>query len=91
MAGAFRHLRLGAFFHPSGHHTAAWRHPQAQADAGINFEHCKAITQTAERGKLDMVFLADNLSVREGRMEALCRSAVYIANIEPCSSARWRQ
>lgn len=83
MANARGQLRLGAFFHPTGHHTAAWRHPDAQADAGINFEHYKAITQTAERAKFDMVFLADNLSVREGRMEALSRSAVYIANIEP--------
>lgn len=76
-------LRLGVFFHPTGHHTAAWRHPEAQADAGINFEHYKQLALTAERGKFDMIFLADNLSVREGSMEALCRSAVYIANIEP--------
>ena len=70
MASGRGQLRLGAFFHPTGHHTAAWRHPDAQADAGINFEHYKEITQTAERAKFDMVFLADNLSVREGRMEA---------------------
>lgn len=83
MAHARQKMRLGAFFHPTGHHTAAWRHADAQADAGINFEHYKEITQLAERAKFDMVFLADNLSVREGRLEALCRSAVYIANIEP--------
>ncbi|MPZ56041.1 MAG: LLM class flavin-dependent oxidoreductase [Rhizobiales bacterium] len=83
MVHARRQMRLGAFFHPTGHHTAAWRHPDAQADAGISFEHYKEITQLAERAKFDMVFLADNLSVREGRLEALCRSAVYIANIEP--------
>lgn len=78
-----RKLRLGAFFHPTGHHTAAWRHPDAQADAGINFAHYLEITRTAERGKFDMVFLADNLAVREARMEALSRSAVYVANIDP--------
>jgi FMN-dependent oxidoreductase (nitrilotriacetate monooxygenase family) len=83
MAPRSEKLRLGVFFHPTGHHTAAWRHPDAQADAGINFQHYKEITQTAERAKFDMVFLADNLSVREGAMDALSRSAVYIANIEP--------
>ncbi|MEY4091330.1 MAG: hypothetical protein RLZZ496_512, partial [Pseudomonadota bacterium] len=34
-------MRLGAFFNPTGHHVASWRHPEAQADAGINFEHYK--------------------------------------------------
>ena len=42
-------LRLGAFFNPTGHHVASWRHPGAQADAGINFKHYVEIAQTAER------------------------------------------
>ena len=33
-----RKLRLGAFIMATGHHIAAWRHPGAQADAGINIE-----------------------------------------------------
>jgi FMN-dependent oxidoreductase (nitrilotriacetate monooxygenase family) len=76
-------LRLGAFFNPTGHHVASWRHPESQADAGINFEHYAEIARTAERGKMDLVFLADNISVREARPEALARSAQYIANMEP--------
>jgi FMN-dependent oxidoreductase (nitrilotriacetate monooxygenase family) len=76
-------LRLGAFFNPTGHHVASWRHPDAQADAGINFKHYVEIAQTAERGKFDMIFLADNIGVREAHMEALSRSAQYIANFEP--------
>ncbi len=76
-------LRLGAFFNPTGHHVASWRHPQSQADAGVNFEHYVELAQTAERAKMDMVFLADNLSVREAHPEALARSAQYIANMEP--------
>ncbi len=76
-------MRLGAFFNPTGHHVASWRHPQAQADAGVNFEHFVEITRTAERGKMDMIFLADNISVREAHPEALARSAQYIANFEP--------
>src|ERR1700684_895401 len=76
-------MRLGAFFNPTGHHVASWRHPRAQAAAGINFQHYLEITRTAERAKFDMVFLADNVCVRDAKMEALCRSAQYIANFEP--------
>jgi hypothetical protein len=32
---------------------------------------------------MDMVFLADNSSVREAHPDALARSAQYIANMEP--------
>jgi N-acetyl-S-(2-succino)cysteine monooxygenase len=76
-------MRLGAFFNPTGHHVASWRHPRAQADAGINFQHYLEIARTAERAKFDMVFLADNVCVRDANMEALSRSAQYIANFEP--------
>jgi alkanesulfonate monooxygenase len=76
-------MRLGAFFNPTGHHVASWGHARAQADAGVNFQHYLDITRTAERGKFDMVFLADNLGVRQAHMEALSRSAQYIANFEP--------
>lgn len=62
-------LRLGAFIPGSGHHVAAWRHPNAQADGGLNFQHYKQIAQTAERGKFDMVFLADVVAVAVGDKE----------------------
>src|SRR3954465_6066400 len=83
MARPKAELRLGAFFNPTGHHVASWRHPRAQADAGINFQHYVEIAQTAERGKFDMLFLADNVGVPGAKMEALSRSAQYIANFEP--------
>jgi alkanesulfonate monooxygenase len=76
-------LRLGAFFNPTGHHVASWRHPRSQADAGVNFQHYTEIARTAERAKFDMIFLADNVGVREANIEALSRSAQYIANFEP--------
>ncbi len=83
MRRAGEQLRLGAFFNPTGHHVASWRHPDSQADAGINFQHYAEIARTAERAKMDLVFLADNISVREASPEALARSAQYIANMEP--------
>ncbi|GAA6616142.1 LLM class flavin-dependent oxidoreductase [Scytonema sp. NUACC26] len=73
-----KQLKLGAFLPGSGHHVAAWRHPNAQADGGLNFQHYKRLAQTAERGKFDMVFLADGVGVRErGKgKEALSRTTV---------------
>lgn len=74
---------LGAFFNPTGHHAASWRHRTAQADAGINFKHYADIAKTAERAKFHILFLADNIGVRDAKLEALSRSAQYIANFEP--------
>ena len=76
-------MRLGAFFNPTGHHVASWRHEESQADAGINIAHYRELAQTAERAKFDMIFLADNVCVRKAHIDALSRSAQYIANFEP--------
>jgi FMN-dependent oxidoreductase (nitrilotriacetate monooxygenase family) len=76
-------MKLGVFFHPTGHHVASWRHPDADADAAVNFRHYVAITQLAEAAKLDFVFLADNNCVRLGNPDVIRRSAQYIAGFEP--------
>jgi len=55
-----RKLRLGAFVQATGHHIAAWRHPGSQADSGTNIDHYQEIAATAERGKFDLIFLADS-------------------------------
>jgi len=60
MTGPDRKLRLGAFLQATGHHVSAWLHPDAQADAGHNIEHYKQLVRTAERGKFDLVFVADS-------------------------------
>jgi alkanesulfonate monooxygenase SsuD/methylene tetrahydromethanopterin reductase-like flavin-dependent oxidoreductase (luciferase family) len=59
-------MHLGAFFHATGHHVAAWMHPEAQIDAGTNFRHYVALAQTAERGGFDFMFLADFRSAKAG-------------------------
>ncbi|MCU1739680.1 MULTISPECIES: LLM class flavin-dependent oxidoreductase [unclassified Pseudomonas] len=69
------HLKLGAFLANSGHHIAAWRHPLAQADASLDFEHFKAIAETAERGKFDALFVADVVALWGHHHDALSRSA----------------
>ena len=83
MAKPARMMRLGVFLNITGHHVAAWRHPQSQADAATNFRHYVEMARTAERAKCDMVFLADTLAVRVAAQEAVSRSAQYVAGFEP--------
>ena len=76
-------MHLGVFFNHTGHHIASWRHPQADADAGINIEHYVRLAQTAESAGLDFLFFADSAAVAERRPESLRRSAQYTAYFEP--------
>ncbi|ONG45631.1 nitrilotriacetate monooxygenase [Pseudoroseomonas deserti] len=54
-------MRLGLFLQGAGHHVAGWRHPEAQS-GGENLPLIRRITETAEAGKFDLVFLADGLT-----------------------------
>jgi len=76
-------MRLAAYFNPTGHHVASWRHPRAQADAHINIKHYVEIAQTAEHAKLDLIFLADGVATRQADIEAQSRSVQFIAHFEP--------
>jgi N-acetyl-S-(2-succino)cysteine monooxygenase len=78
-----RKLRLGAFLPAAGHHVAAWRHPQAQADGGANFKHYLRLARTAEDAKLDAIFLADGLATRMSRHAAAAGKQGYGGNFEP--------
>ena len=78
-----RRLKLGAFIQATGHHIAAWRHPGSQADSGTNIDHYQEVAQLAERGKFDMVFLADSPGVHQrGDDDARGRYG-RIAHFEP--------
>jgi alkanesulfonate monooxygenase len=85
MAALKRQMKLGAFFHPTGNHVAAWLSPDAQIDAGTNFQHYVELAQTAERGKFDLMFLADAVATRDGNLEALSRWPQYMAFFDPIS------
>jgi FMN-dependent oxidoreductase (nitrilotriacetate monooxygenase family) len=58
-----RLMRLGAFVHETGQHVAAWRHPQAHMQSGTSFAEMVETAQLAERGKFDLLFLADSAAV----------------------------
>lgn len=68
-------MKIGAFLRSYGHHVAAWRHPDASDDT---FADYVGYAKTAERGLLDMLFFADNLTIFEGEADILSRSSLTI-------------
>ena len=46
-----------------GYHPGSWRHPSSWENPAMNFERTVEMAKTAERGLLDMVFLADSPSL----------------------------
>jgi alkanesulfonate monooxygenase len=64
---ARRKMKLGVSMRILGYHSAAWRHPDVAPGAGMTMKHFIDMTQLAERGKFDMVFLADGNGVRVPR------------------------
>jgi N-acetyl-S-(2-succino)cysteine monooxygenase len=48
-----------------GHHLGGWRHKDSWPDTVMNLEHAIWIAQEAERGKLDLLFIADGNAVRQ--------------------------
>ena len=53
-------MNLGVFAVGNGNHIAGWRHPGA-SKTGVDIATFVQIGQSAERGKLDLMFLADNV------------------------------
>ena len=47
----------------SNYHIAGWRHPDAYVDAGSNLQRWIEFAPTLERGKLDVLFVADVIGV----------------------------
>jgi FMN-dependent oxidoreductase (nitrilotriacetate monooxygenase family) len=78
-----KQMSLAAYFNPTGHHVASWRHPRAQKDANVSIQHYVEMAQAAERAKFDMLFLADGSAVREAHIDAISRSVQFVAHFEP--------
>ncbi|SDY17326.1 FMN-dependent oxidoreductase, nitrilotriacetate monooxygenase family [Amycolatopsis xylanica] len=58
-----RQLHLNAFLMQNGHHEAAWRHPDTDPKRATTLQHYVELARTAERGKLDSLFLADGVAL----------------------------
>jgi FMN-dependent oxidoreductase (nitrilotriacetate monooxygenase family) len=66
-------IKLGAFLLFTGHHVAAWRHPQASV--GTEFENYLELARLAEAAKFDAIFFADGVAARLKDVEAASRKA----------------
>jgi FMN-dependent oxidoreductase (nitrilotriacetate monooxygenase family) len=60
-----RKMHLGTFLGGTGGNMASWRHPNAVADATINLDYYKKLTQKAEAAKFDFAFFGDGLYISE--------------------------
>jgi FMN-dependent oxidoreductase (nitrilotriacetate monooxygenase family) len=66
-------IKLGAFLLFTGHHVAAWRHPDASV--GVEFENYVELAKLAEAAKFDTIFFADGVAARLKDIEAASRKA----------------
>ena len=76
-------MKLGLLMHTGGQHVAAWRHPDGNPAAGFDMAYYRHLAATAERGRLDFLFVADILGLRDGPIEAVTRSAQLTFVAEP--------
>ncbi|MCH5512210.1 LLM class flavin-dependent oxidoreductase [Pseudomonas fragariae (ex Marin et al. 2024)] len=66
MSTTARQMKLGAFLMATGHHVAAWRHPDVPADAGLDFKHYRHVARVAQAAKFDALFVADSVAAATG-------------------------
>ena len=52
-------MKLGMFLEGTGHHVAAWRDPDVDPHGRQSLQHYLDIARLAERGKFDLLFMAD--------------------------------
>ncbi|MFG2822866.1 LLM class flavin-dependent oxidoreductase [Kitasatospora sp. NPDC048365] len=79
-----RELHLGLMFWATGTHAAGWRHPDAVADAAYDIELIQEVSRSAERAKLDFVFLGDRLASDPALQHS---NPAQISRLEPFATA----
>ncbi|MGN7413957.1 LLM class flavin-dependent oxidoreductase [Paenibacillus sp. SAF-068] len=60
-----RQLKLGANLNGVGNSISFWRHPNIPINASVNLEFYKKQVRIAEKGKFDLLFIADGLFINE--------------------------
>ncbi|WP_022918569.1 NtaA/DmoA family FMN-dependent monooxygenase [Ruania albidiflava] len=95
-------LHLNLFAHGAGHHAAAWRAPGSSSSRHGDIGYWEELARTAERGRLDAIFLADGQSIGGGIargptwylepitvLTALARATSRIGLVTTVSSTFW--
>ncbi|MZQ85290.1 NtaA/DmoA family FMN-dependent monooxygenase [Paenibacillus sp. 5J-6] len=75
MSAKEQKLHLNAFLYGTGHHEASWRYPDAKPELGLDIRYSQQLAQTAERGLMDSVFLADGYAGRSNKLEPFTQLA----------------
>ncbi|WFR64994.1 LLM class flavin-dependent oxidoreductase [Paenibacillus amylolyticus] len=60
-----RKLKLGANLNGVGNSISFWRHPDIPTNASVSLEFYKKQVRIAEKGKFDLLFIADGLFINE--------------------------
>ena len=76
MNGDADRMHLGVYAAGTGNHVAGWRCPGA-SKSGEDFAAFRQIAESAERGRLDFVFVGDNLACVPGEHPGM------VARLEP--------
>jgi len=76
-------LHLAALGQPIGAHLGGWRHRDAYSDTVASLENGIEVAQIAERGKFDLIFLADGNGVKH-----MANRALFSYN-EPIARPGW--
>ena len=61
-----RQLHLNLFISGKGHHEASWRHPDSSCLPSTDIRYLQGLSQRAEEGLFDSIFLADQLAFQGG-------------------------
>jgi FMN-dependent oxidoreductase (nitrilotriacetate monooxygenase family) len=71
-----RQMSLGAFLMATGHHIAAWRHPDVPADP-LDFGIYRRTAQIAEAACFDALFVADSVAAPSDALASRSARSVY--------------
>ncbi|PVZ42262.1 LLM class flavin-dependent oxidoreductase [Pseudomonas sp. CC120222-01a] len=71
-----RQMNLGAFLMATGHHIAAWRHPEVPADP-LDFDTYRRTAQIAEAACFDALFVADSVAAPSDALASCSARSVY--------------
>lgn len=64
-----KQAHFNVFLRGSGHHAAAWKHPDSRPKDDLDLDYYAGIARIAERGLFDSLFTADNYSGLGRRLE----------------------
>ncbi|MBC3478007.1 LLM class flavin-dependent oxidoreductase [Pseudomonas taiwanensis] len=72
-----------ALYLETGIHQGGWRHPDCSISGGMDWKVYKAVAKRAEAACLDMVFVADKLSIDDNYGQHFAQSVRYRPVVRP--------